>query len=661
MVASGTDLMVVAMDTTFRRPARFDDEVDVVLEVARLGETSLTSAWRVERAGEVLCSGTITHVCIDPASRSRSASPTTCARPVVRTVTATRYVTPLREGGSLPAIVEADDDGLYVVKFRGAGPGPQGAGRRDRRRRARPRARAAGPELVFVDLPADLAVAEPDQEIQDLLAASAGLNVGMDFLPGALAYDERAGQRLDPELAAAVVWFDALVMNVDRTPRNPNMLVWHGNLWLIDHGAALFLQHGVADLATVARRPFGQIADHVLLAHAASLGPVDARLGALDLPLDAIAELVPEDWVGDRASTRRSCATGSPRRAASPRRRRRPVARRPFQYALLRVVPHVERGEVLNAGVVVFARQHGQFLVARTLLDDARLRALAPGVDPGPIRERLRVLEQVAAGDPAAGPARRAAAVRALPLAHRAGEHGRPGLARPHRAVRGPAGAARPPVRHARRADPRRRPAARLLRARRAARGGPRADLARAVRALVRRGAGRAAVGEATAMVVSTAGEHGPSSRTVLLKGADDRGLVFFTNLRSRKGRELRATGRASLLFPWLALERQVIVTGAVELLAPRGQRRVLRVAAARLPAVGGRQPAVRGRRLARLARAAPRRAGGRRRRRAPEHWGGVRVVPDGVEFWQGRADRLHDRLRFRRDGDAWVVERLAP
>ena len=218
----------------------------------------------------------------------------------MRTVTATRYVTPLREGGSLPAIVEADDDGLYVVKFRGAGQGPKALAAEIV---AGELGRVLGlpvPELVFVDLPADLAVAEPDQEIQDLLAASAGLNVGMDFLPGALAYDERTGRRLDPELAAAVVWFDALTMNVDRTPRNPNLLVWHGNLWLIDHGAALFLQHGVADLATVARRPFPQIAEHVLLAHAASLPAVDARLGALDLPLDAIASLIPEDWVGDR-------------------------------------------------------------------------------------------------------------------------------------------------------------------------------------------------------------------------------------------------------------------------------------------------------------------------------------------------------------------------
>jgi hypothetical protein len=219
----------------------------------------------------------------------------------VRTVTATRYVTPLREGGSLPAIVEADDDGLYVVKFRGAGQGPKALAAEIV---CGELARALGlpvPELVFVEIDPDLGRAEPDPEIQDLLTASPGLNVGLDFLPGALAFDEPAARRMDPEQAAAVVWFDALVMNVDRTPRNPNLLTWHGRVWLIDHGAALFLQHASDDLASVARRPFPQIGDHVLLAHAAPLPAVDARLGSLDLPLDAIAALVPEDWVADRA------------------------------------------------------------------------------------------------------------------------------------------------------------------------------------------------------------------------------------------------------------------------------------------------------------------------------------------------------------------------
>jgi hypothetical protein len=174
----------------------------------------------------------------------------------MRTVTATRYVTPLREGGSLPALVEADDDGLYVCKFRGAGQGPKAlvaevvAGELGR---------SIGipvPELVLIELDPALGHAEPDPEIQELLAASAGLNLGLDFLPGALPYDARAAAGLDPVLAAAVVWFDALIANVDRTPRNPNLLLWHGRLWLIDHGAALYAQHRPDGLARSATRPF---------------------------------------------------------------------------------------------------------------------------------------------------------------------------------------------------------------------------------------------------------------------------------------------------------------------------------------------------------------------------------------------------------------------
>ena len=164
---------------------------------------------------------------------------------VLRTVTATRYVTPLREGGSLPALVEADDDGLYVVKFRGAGQGPKALAAEIV---AGELARALGlpvPELVLVELDAELARAEPDPEIQDLIRASAGLNLGVDFLPGALPYSPARPPA--PDLAAAVVWLDALVENVDRTPRNPNLLLWHGNLWLIDHGAALYVHHGTGD------------------------------------------------------------------------------------------------------------------------------------------------------------------------------------------------------------------------------------------------------------------------------------------------------------------------------------------------------------------------------------------------------------------------------
>jgi hypothetical protein len=222
----------------------------------------------------------------------------------VRTVTATRYVTPLREGGSMPGLVEADDDGLYVVKFRGAG---QGAKALVAEVVAGELARALGlpvPELVFVELDVSLGNAEPDPEIQDLIGASGGLNVGLDFLPGALAFDEAAASRLDPALAADVVWLDALVMNVDRTPRNPNLLVWHGRLWLIDHGAALYLQHG-DDFGATAARAFPAIRDHVLLPHAGSVLEADARLAArAAAAADEVVERVPAEWIGDRAPYR---------------------------------------------------------------------------------------------------------------------------------------------------------------------------------------------------------------------------------------------------------------------------------------------------------------------------------------------------------------------
>jgi hypothetical protein len=212
---------------------------------------------------------------------------------MLRTVAATRYVTPLREGGSLPGLVEADDDGLYVVKFRGAGQGPKALAAEIV---AGELARGLGlpvPELVLVELDPDLARAEPDPEIQDLIGASAGLNLGVDFLPGALPY--APARPPDPALAAAVVWLDALVENVDRTPRNPNMLRWHGNLWLIDHGASLFVHHGAGDPLAVAGRPFPAIREHVLLPAAGSIVDADKRLAPLADPA-AAAALVPEAW-----------------------------------------------------------------------------------------------------------------------------------------------------------------------------------------------------------------------------------------------------------------------------------------------------------------------------------------------------------------------------
>jgi hypothetical protein len=167
----------------------------------------------------------------------------------LRSVSASRYVTALREGGSLPGLVEADDDGLYVVKFRGAG---QGLRALVAEVVVGELARTAGflmPELVTVSIDARLGAAEPDPEIQELILASEGANLGVDFLPGALAYTAAGGWQPTPELAAEIVWLDALTTNVDRTPRNPNLLLWHDRLWLIDHGAALYLQHGGLDPA----------------------------------------------------------------------------------------------------------------------------------------------------------------------------------------------------------------------------------------------------------------------------------------------------------------------------------------------------------------------------------------------------------------------------
>jgi hypothetical protein len=211
---------------------------------------------------------------------------------VLRTVTATRYVTPLREGGSLPGLVEADDDGLYVLKFRGAGQGPRALAAEIVAGELARGLRLTVPELVLIELDPALAAAEPDPEIQDLIAASAGVNLGVDFLPGATAYVP--AHPPPNELAADVVWFDALVTNVDRTPRNPNLLRWHGALWLIDHGAALYAFHG-ADPAAKARTPFAAIRDHVLLDAAGSIADADARLAERADPA-AAAALVPAEW-----------------------------------------------------------------------------------------------------------------------------------------------------------------------------------------------------------------------------------------------------------------------------------------------------------------------------------------------------------------------------
>ena len=178
---------------------------------------------------------------------------------MLRTVYATRYVTPLREGGSLPAIVEADDDGLYVLKFRGAGQGPLAlvaelvAGEIGRTLGLKI------PELVLIDVDAALGRNEPDEEIRDLLRASVGLNLAMDYLPGSIMFDPAAGDKADPATASQAVWFDAFVTNIDRTANNPNLLCWHKSLYFIDHGAAMYFHHNWQDIDTMARSRFPAI------------------------------------------------------------------------------------------------------------------------------------------------------------------------------------------------------------------------------------------------------------------------------------------------------------------------------------------------------------------------------------------------------------------
>jgi hypothetical protein len=218
----------------------------------------------------------------------------------MRTVTANRYVTPLREGGSLPAVVEADDDGLYVLKFRGAG---QGRKALIAELVAGELARAAGllvPEIVFVQLDEELARTEPDAEIQDLIRASVGRNLALDYLPGSVAFDPLV-HRPDDDLASSIVWFDAFVTNVDRTPRNVNLLMWHRQLWLIDHGAALIFHHQWGGYLERSTSPFPMVKDHVLLGLASRIADADARM-AQRLSAEVVGRivaLVPDDWLED--------------------------------------------------------------------------------------------------------------------------------------------------------------------------------------------------------------------------------------------------------------------------------------------------------------------------------------------------------------------------
>ncbi|MFI5138611.1 MAG: HipA family kinase [Sphingobacteriales bacterium] len=224
-------------------------------------------------------------------------------RPQLRTVNVTRYVTPLREGGSLPAIAAADDGFLYVLKFRGAG---QGVKALIAELIGGEIARAIGlkvPEIVFANLDEAFGRTEPDEEIQDLLKASVGLNLALHYLSGAITFDP-AITVPDATMASKIVWLDCLLTNVDRTPRNTNMLTWHKELWLIDHGAALYFHHSWHNWLEQAKRPFVQVKDHVLLSRATELEAVDAELRTILTPevINAIVALIPHEWLSGEAA-----------------------------------------------------------------------------------------------------------------------------------------------------------------------------------------------------------------------------------------------------------------------------------------------------------------------------------------------------------------------
>ena len=228
-----------------------------------------------------------------------TAMPTATASSPLRTVHATKYLTAFREGGSLPGLVEADDLGLYVVKFHGAAQGPRALAAEVI---AGELGRALGlnvAELVLVEVDPALAGVEPDPWVGELLERSPGVNLGLDYLPGSMTFDPRADGAPDPDVAASIVWFDALVTNTDRSPRNPNLLSWHHRLWLIDHGASLFIHHTWRDPEAHARRPLDTIAQHVLLPYASPLALAHDRLAPLvaEPLLRSIVGLVPDAWL----------------------------------------------------------------------------------------------------------------------------------------------------------------------------------------------------------------------------------------------------------------------------------------------------------------------------------------------------------------------------
>lgn len=221
----------------------------------------------------------------------------------LRTVNVIRYITPLREGGSLPALAEADDEFLYVLKFRGSGQGPKSliaeliGGEL---------ARALGlrvPELVFAELDEAFGRTEPDEEIQDLLKFSVGKNLALHYLSGAITFDPTV-EKVEATLASKIVWLDALLTNMDRTCKNTNMLMWKKQLWLIDHGAALYFHHSSTDGKASAGKPFKMIKDHALLKQASELEAVDAECKHLlsEEVIQSIVSLIPDEWLEEEAS-----------------------------------------------------------------------------------------------------------------------------------------------------------------------------------------------------------------------------------------------------------------------------------------------------------------------------------------------------------------------
>jgi hypothetical protein len=224
---------------------------------------------------------------------------------ILRRINVNRYVTPLREGGSMPAIVEGDDGFLYVLKFRGAG---QGTKALIAELIGGEIARKLGfnvPELVFADLDEAFGRTEPDEEIQDLLKFSTGLNLGLHYLSGSITYDPGVS-KIDETLASKIVWLDALLMNMDRTAKNPNMLVWHKDIWLIDHGAALYFHHSWDNYQKSSLSSFPLIKDHILLAQATKIEEVSFMFSNLLNPdfIEKTVRLIPDDWLhGDHFSS----------------------------------------------------------------------------------------------------------------------------------------------------------------------------------------------------------------------------------------------------------------------------------------------------------------------------------------------------------------------